>query len=605
MTPDGSASVADRRHEIETPEQVALSFPLAGPGSRFGAFLLDGVVLGSGLIGLTLAGVFLLSWLGIQAAAPVLTALLLVGSFCAVWGYFIFFEGLRNGQTPGKRRFGLRVVHDGGHPLTLRGAAVRNLLRLIDIQPMPSFLLGGAMILFHRRAQRLGDLAAGTIVVRERVVSQLPEERPGEGPPRLTAEEYEVLVAYVRRREDLELGARTRLALKILPHLRDHLSGGDGATRDEEPTEEEADRLLVRLHAEESGRRAAAGVSGASGTPAAAGLVRRQRKRWAEYGSLAGRARARGLSALDEEEVSRFAELYREIAADLARARTYGGSPELLYTLERSVSAGHNLLYARSRGALRPAGEWLIRGLPRLVRRLRRPILVATALLFVPGFLAFGSIAADPVRARLLLPAETIAHAERGADREDSGAGYAEVPEIAMPIFSSQIITNNVQVAFGAFAGGVLAGLGTVLVLLFNGIHIGAVFGLYHAEGLNLHLWSFVLPHAVLELTAICLAGGAGLWLGSAVLVPGQYTRRAALAERAREAVVLLFGAVLILVVAGLIEGFVSPAPLPFGAKLLVSLLTAVLLFPYLLLAGRAESRSDDAGEPIRADHAA
>src|SRR5690606_13668071 len=126
--------------------------------------------------------------------------------------------------------------------------------------------------------------------------------------------------------------------------------------------------------------------------------------------------------------------------------------------------------------------------------------------------------------------------------------------------------------------GGVLAGVGTLAILVFNGVFIGGVFGLFAAHGLSPYLLAFVLPHGVVELSAIAIAGGAGLWMGSALLVPGRATRKDALVSRGREAVGLLAGTGVLLIVAGLIEGFISPAPWPMTVKAGVSAITAVLL---------------------------
>jgi uncharacterized membrane protein SpoIIM required for sporulation len=166
-----------------------------------------------------------------------------------------------------------------------------------------------------------------------------------------------------------------------------------------------------------------------------------------------------------------------------------------------------------------------------------------------------------------------------------------DIPELAMPVMAGQIIANNVQVTFLAFAGGIIGGAGTVATLVFNGVFLGAVFGLFAAYGLGGHLLEFVLPHGVLELTAICIAGGAGLYLGSALVMPGRATRAAALVERGREAISLVAGAGVLLVCAGLIEGFVSPAALPFAVKAGVSALSAVVLALYLATPERAGER--------------
>ncbi|HEV2145829.1 MAG TPA: stage II sporulation protein M, partial [Longimicrobiaceae bacterium] len=325
--------------------------------------------------------------------------------------------------------------------------------------------------------------------------------------------------------------------------------------------------------------------------------VRRQRADWDAYGALLERARKRGLDALPEREVSRFAALYREVAADLARARTYGGSPELVYTLERWVGAGHNLLYRPPRRSWRRVRAWLAGGFPALVRLRWRPIALAAAFFYLPALLAFAAVRADPPRAREIVPAEMMVRAEEAQRKEAAGEGYVEVPEIFMPAMGAGIIANNVQVTFVAFAGGILAGLGTVASLVFNGVFLGAVAGLFANHGASLHLWTFVLPHGAIELTAICIAGGAGFWLASAILIPGRRTRREALVRRGREAVSLLGGTVVLLVVAGTIEGFVSPAPIPRPLKLSLAALFALLLVAYLALAGRGRDALPDGEE--------
>src|SRR6185437_10208306 len=140
------------------------------------------------------------------------------------------------------------------------------------------------------------------------------------------------------------------------------------------------------------------------------------------------------------------------------------------------------------------------------------------------------------------------------------------------------IFTNNIQVSFLAFSGGVLCGLGTVFVLVSNGLSLGAVLGAAQFYGVAPLLWSFISPHGYLELTCIIIAGAAGLMLGDALLWPGLLLRREALARAARRAIELVLGAAPVLVVAGLIEGFISPSDLPVPVKLLIGPLTGMCL---------------------------
>ncbi len=590
-------TLRDRGVEVETPEHVAIGYELADLGSRFTALVLDGLILIGGLLVL---------WWGIPSFVDGLgglpavlegtgTAILIALTFLWTWGYFVYFEGFRDGQTPGKKRVGIRAVHDGGYPLTFRGAAVRNLLRLVDAQPAFSWLLGGLAMMWHPQTKRLGDMAAGSVVVRERAGTTLPEEAGEQaeaaGPPRLTAPEWDALTRYVLRRGALEPAVRANVARKLGQHMVRHYAD------DPRLRALSADDFLLLVHGEESARRAAAGSSGRAGTAQASGLVRRQRSTWDEYRALLEQARKRGLDRLAEPEVSRFAALYREVAADLARARTYGGSPELVYTLERAVGAGHNLLYRPEQRSWRVVKRWITAGFPALVRRRWRPVLAATALFYLPAVLAFTAVRTVPETERELVHPVLMARAEEAGEKEARGEGYVEVPEVMMPALASSLISNNVQVTFLAFAGGVLAGLGTTWVLLMNGVMLGGVAGAFANRGASMHLWSFVLPHGVVELTAICIAGGAGLWLGSAFLLPGRLTRRQALVVRGREAVSLIGGTAMMLVIAGMIEGFISPSELPRPAKLAFAGVIGVLMLAYLLLAGRDEEGRRSADE--------
>ena len=315
-------------------------------------------------------------------------------------------------------------------------------------------------------------------------------------------------------------------------------------------------------------------------------MARERREAWEAYAALVEKGRARGLGALTEEEVRAFGRLYRGVTADLARARTYGASPAMMEAVERWAGSGHNLLYRAKGRAAVPLGRWVARECPRAVRRHRRPVLLAALLLFGPMLASYAAVRDVPVRARAIMPPGMLARAENTV-RGDPDAAYLEVGGAEMPALSSMVMTNNVGVTFTAFAGGLLAGVGTVLILVFNGVLLGAAFGLYANNEVLGVILAFVFPHGVMELTAICLAGGAGLGLGSALLVPGRRTRREALRERGREFLSLLGGAVLLLLVAGLVEGFYSPSGLPAVAKFAFGGGTAVLLAVYFGFAGR------------------
>ena len=158
------------------------------------------------------------------------------------------------------------------------------------------------------------------------------------------------------------------------------------------------------------------------------------------------------------------------------------------------------------------------------------------------------------------------------------------------PYASSAIMTNNIAVSLAACATGMLAGLGPAYMMLFNGLLIGVVGSACHRAGMSVELWSFVTPHGVLELPAIFIAGGAGLLLGHGILFPGSLPRRDSLAAAGHDAIRLLVGIVPILVIAGIIEGFVSPTATPPLAKFAIGL-SLFVLFAFYLSRGWLSSR--------------
>jgi uncharacterized membrane protein SpoIIM required for sporulation len=288
---------------------------------------------------------------------------------------------------------------------------------------------------------------------------------------------------------------------------------------------------------------------------------------------------------LGEDGVREFVAEYRALSGDLARLRTASAGRTLdeIFFLGRLVAGAHNLLY-RDRGmGLRGTVQFLFTDVPREVRRSAGPIALAAVLLFGPALVAGVGVARTPGLAAKLLPPAMLDRADEGVRRAKSGDGYIDDPQLLRPVMASRIIANNVQVTFAVFAGGVTAGLLSAFMLVFNGISLGSVVGLYASKGIGTLLLAFVAPHGVLELFAICVAGGGAFLVAAGMLLPGNRTRRTAVVENARRAIRLIAASTLLLLIAGALEGLISPIPWwPLEGKLAVSGTTLVLLVLYL-----------------------
>jgi len=572
-----------RQHlEVETPEHVILDYEIAGLGSRALAAITDTVIL---FIWTLVLGVVLA--LFAPGLGPLAGAMFAFGYFASLWGYFTFFEGLRQGQTPGKRRHGIRVVRDTGHPVTFGVAAARNLLRVADFLP-PPYLLGALFVALHPKGKRLGDIVAGTVVVRDQPVLHPVEPvapvPPGEleaaGVPELADEEFHFLREYAERAPALTEAVRARLAARLTERLAQRYP-----SRPADPQ-----LFLATLYRDELARR-----RGRFGARSAAGegrrepgggvverMVARKSARWDEFQVLAERAQRSGLDSFEAEELPAFAARYREVAADLARARTYRASAGVLVRLERLVAAGHNALYRDERRTAARVWRFVAEECPAAIAEARRAVLLAFLTFLLPAVAGYLLLKERPALAEEVLPAVMLERAEAGAERERAGRGYFEARAEDRPLMASTIMTNNIGVAFNCFAGGIFLGVGSLILLAFNGLAMGAISGHFGNMGLLGYLWTFVIGHGVLELFAIWVAGAAGFLLGRAVIAPGDLTRGEALVLTGRLAMRMIGAVMVLLVLAGLIEGFVSASTEPLVYRLAVSGASLLFLVAYL-----------------------
>ncbi|HLZ27167.1 MAG TPA: stage II sporulation protein M [Chloroflexota bacterium] len=301
---------------------------------------------------------------------------------------------------------------------------------------------------------------------------------------------------------------------------------------------------------------------------------------WAELERLLARSEGNGLRSFDADQIEAFARAYRQTVCDLAIAQRDFPDDQLTLWLNGLAARAHLRLYRAPAPSWQRLGQFFWTDFARRFRAARCYLLISALLLFGPALLAYLAALLDPTLRDALVPA-------RLRQVMESGTTWTDMQPEVRPGMATLIFTNNIQVSFLAFAGGVLCGLGTVYVLVSNGLSLGAVLGAAQFYGVAPLVWSFISPHGYLELTCIVIAGAAGLLLGNALLRPGLQLRREALARAARRAVELVVGTAPVLVVAGLIEGFISPSDLPIGIKLAIGPLAGVGLYTLLLTVGR------------------
>lgn len=311
-------------------------------------------------------------------------------------------------------------------------------------------------------------------------------------------------------------------------------------------------------------------------------LVEQRYAQWEQLEALQARARS-ATATLAPDEVETLGRLYRHATADLALAQRAFPHHRVTVYLNQLVSRTHATIYRERPLTWQALAGFYRVGFPRLYRSLLPFTSVAFLFFAAAALLAFFLVWRAP-QTLLVLQGEGIAPL---IEQVEQGELWTEIAPTARSAAAGLILTNNIRVMFLTFAGGMTAGLLTLWVLVSNGLGMGGIFGLLQAHGMANGLATFVVAHGFIELSVIFLAGGCGLAMGDALLRPGLLSRRDALIVRARQGVQAILASVPLLVLAGLIEGFVSPSGLPFWFKLGVGLATGAALHLYWLRAGR------------------
>lgn len=308
---------------------------------------------------------------------------------------------------------------------------------------------------------------------------------------------------------------------------------------------------------------------------------------------MLGRCGSAGVSALSRNELRSLSLLYRQIAADLSILRHDPTGGRYARHLNQLLARAHNIIYSGRRSNTQEFLRFFTHQYPEIFRRNFNYILAAFAI-----FLA-GSVAGvlltfyNPAFQLQVLGPDMVQTIEHHTMWTHSVVAIK-------PVASSAIMTNNMTVTFTTFAMGITAGIGTLYMIFFNGLLLGVVGAACWLNQMSLQLWSFVAPHGVLELPAIFIAGGAGLRIAQGLLFPGLLSRKDSVQVAGSDAIQLVIGTIPMLVIAGLLEGFVSPTSAIPLLKFSIAAGIFLLLIFYLSSSGsisRSEFQPDHRNE--------
>lgn len=293
---------------------------------------------------------------------------------------------------------------------------------------------------------------------------------------------------------------------------------------------------------------------------------------WKELEDFSSKINKKGIKALTSAEIKHFLHIFRKCSHHLAYARTHYPKSNTIVYLNSLLGKCQSYIYAVKKGSFKQFLKYIGYKFPKFLKENRIYLLISFGFFLFGFLLSLLLVFANTNYAQAFLPQSTIAGVKSG----HTGGGQWNYP-----LMSSTIMINNITVSLKAFVFGITLGLGTIYVLFYNGAVLGSLTALVYLYGSPLNYWSLILPHGVFELTAIFISGAAGLIIAKSILIPGEYTRKNALIAGAKKSVSMVLGVIVMLIIAGTIEGFFTPLNISPVTKLVFAGCTFIILAVY------------------------
>ncbi len=307
-------------------------------------------------------------------------------------------------------------------------------------------------------------------------------------------------------------------------------------------------------------------------------FIEQKKTSWNRLSELIKLAEQRGLKQFDRNSLLELGRLYRQASSDLSYTKSSFKDREIINYLNQLVARAHSQIYLPPPFNIWHIAKFYLSVFPVLFRQSFSYILLSCMIFVISYIFSYVIVKTDTATAGIFLPDEFVIPVEEGLKENQVKASF---PTSMAPELSSKIMTNNISVGFKAFAFGITAGIGTVYVLIFNGFMLGSLAALFNHYHYDIHFWSLILPHGITELVAIFISGGAGLILADGMINPGDLTRIDSMKTKGHKAIRLILGVIPMFIIAGIIEGFITPLDISPYIKLIFSIFTGLLLVLY------------------------
>jgi uncharacterized membrane protein SpoIIM required for sporulation len=326
-------------------------------------------------------------------------------------------------------------------------------------------------------------------------------------------------------------------------------------------------------------------------------FIASRKKTWEETEKLIRRIRLKGIRSLDEESLLKLGSFYRQASSDLAKARSAEPFGDVTLYLNRLVSNMHAIIYSSEARPIKSFINFLFYDYPNLVRKHSRVIIASALFFLLPALLGYYWMMYDSGSLERYFPSiyQMVGFMKSATDERPAMLASGTINPENMPGASGAIMVNNINVSIMAFATGITFGLLTAYALITNGVLLGAVSYVFLSRTAEYQLYfaAGILPHGVIELTAITFSGGAGFILARSLIMPGNLKRADSLRFHGMDAIRIMYGVAIMLIIAGLIEAFITPIRIENNQnfidwlKITFSIIIASMLILYFKFAGR------------------